>query len=284
MIYIGLTLFFMHRVQAAVDLPAALSRLADEADLFARIAPATLSEETLVQRARHTAEDGRTTEDFDRREIVTAYGYSAPPNAPFALHEFRRVISIDGKKVESAAQARQKLALILQPGNESKRRKLLESFEKLGLRGAVTDFGQIVLLFARTRQRDYTFSAGNTTTLGADNVEIIRFTQREGPEGLTVYRGAKSSRRSLKGEIWVREGDLLPLRITLSTVEKTPKGEISSEAAVDYTQTHLGPILPVSVVYREFAGPALLTENVFHYGAFHGVSEHGVNEQGVNEP
>ena len=273
LICVGLSVLTELQSQTSVSLPSALARLADEADLFARIAPATVSEETLIQRARHAAVDGTLTEDFDHREIIAAYGFSAPPKAPLALHEFRRVISIDGKNVESASQARQRLALSLQTGNDSRRRKLLENFEKLGLRGAVTDFGQIVLLFARDRQHDYTFTLGNTTTLGADSVAIIRFTQHEGPEGLTIYRGAKGSRRSLKGEIWVREGDLLPLRITLSTVEKTPRGEISSEAAVDYTQTQFGPILPVSVVYREFNGPALLTENVFHYGAFHGVSE-----------
>ncbi len=273
LICIGLSVFTALHSETSVSLPSALARLADEADLFARIAPATVSQETLIQRARHTAESGIPTDDFDHREIISAYGYSAPPKAPLALHEFRRVISIDGKNVETAAHARQKLVLSLQPGNGSRRRKLLENFEKLGLRGAVTDFGQLILLFARDRQHDYVFAIGNTTTLGADTVAIIHFTQREGPEGLTIYRGTKGSRRSLKGEIWVREGDLLPLRITLTTVEKTPRGEISSEAAVDYTQTQFGPILPVSVVYREFNGPALLTENVFHYGTFHGVNE-----------
>src|SRR5437763_15693355 len=80
-----------------------LSRVAEEAEVFAHSARAVLSEETLRQRTRkptsrfHPRVGGAAAappkEEVIGREIVSEYGYGSFKESPAALHEFRTVFA-----------------------------------------------------------------------------------------------------------------------------------------------------------------------------------------------
>src|SRR3954452_16899759 len=92
------------------------SRLSEEAEVFSHSARSVLSEETLRQRSRKPAPrfrprigDAATAppkEEFLTREIVSEYGYSSFKDSPAALHEFRTVTTIDGRKFQTVEKAR----------------------------------------------------------------------------------------------------------------------------------------------------------------------------------
>src|SRR5438045_2216492 len=101
-----------------------LSRVSEEAEIFQRVAPQTLTEETLSQRSlkpqprfRPHIGTGATTPpkiEYFTREIVSEYSFAALRDTPGALHEFRQVISVDGRPVSTPERARHALSLGLQ--------------------------------------------------------------------------------------------------------------------------------------------------------------------------
>src|SRR5579863_584186 len=96
---------------------AMTARVAEEAEVFARSARAVLSEETLRQRARKPGSRFRARvgeppkDEFVTREVVSEYGYGSYKDSPNALHEFRTVVTIDGKKYQTLEKARRALSL-----------------------------------------------------------------------------------------------------------------------------------------------------------------------------
>ncbi len=113
-------------------------RLAEEAEVFAHVARAVLSEEKLAQRTRKPVPrfhprvgDGATKlkEEFLTREIVSEYGYSSFKDSPAALHDFRTVISVDGKKVLAPEKARRALTLGVKSTDDATKKQMLRDFE-----------------------------------------------------------------------------------------------------------------------------------------------------------
>src|SRR5436305_15310397 len=99
-----------------------LSRVSEEAEVFRRVAPQTISEEALGQRSlkppprfRPRVGAGATAAapppEYRTRTIVSEYSYSTLQDAPGALHEFRQVISVDGRSIKTPEQARHALSL-----------------------------------------------------------------------------------------------------------------------------------------------------------------------------
>src|SRR5579863_5803160 len=143
------------------------ARLAEEADAFRRLAPQVLGEETLVQRAekpppRFRPRVGKAATAplqpvWQQRQIVSEYGFGTlggeqgggeqGGGEQGALHELRQVVSVDAKKVRDTGTAQRTLARILALKDDAKEKELLKEFEKAGLVGAATDFGQLILLF-----------------------------------------------------------------------------------------------------------------------------------------
>src|SRR6185369_6125830 len=158
---LGLVLLSTARAQQAGDLQSMLGRVSEEAEVFAHSARAVLSEETLRQRTRKTpvrflprvgeAATKPPKEEFLTREIVSEYGYSSFKDSPAALHEFREVTSVDGRKVQAQEKARRTLTLGVKSADDNLKKQMLRDFEKHGLTGAVTDFGQLILLFTKRR-------------------------------------------------------------------------------------------------------------------------------------
>jgi hypothetical protein len=255
--------------------PEALRRTSEEADIFAQQAIRLLTTETLKQRAlkapprfRPRFGEVKFEPRYQAREIVSEYGYSSLSDAPDRLHEFRRVTTVDGRVIERPEKARDTLTMGVKSEDDRLKKRLLRDFEKHGLVGAATDFGQLILLFRGRSLGQYEFRPAGSRRLGADNVLVFAFIQREGPQRLTIFEEREAHRVPLTGEIWVRDSDGLPLRVTLKTQRKIEDRILRDEASVDYSMSSHGVIVPVSVVHRQYSGELLVVENLFQYSPF----------------
>ncbi len=265
-------------VRAQVDTGKILARVAEEAEAFRRLAPDVLGEETLKQRARkgvsrfrpHIGSGGEklSAPKYATKQIVSEYGYSAFSEAPDSLHEFREVVSVDGRAIKAREKARQTLAEGMRSQDDRLKKRLLEEFERHGLTGAVSDFGQLILLFGQRRLEKYEFQFAGKARVGPDEAIALSFRQTGDQGGVTIFENRKVVRRPLQGELWVRETDFLPLRIKLVTVRERDRYVIRDEATVDYAMTGHGALMPASVVHRQYAADQLMVENLFQYGTF----------------
>ncbi len=258
-------------------IPPMLARVSEEAEVFRQMAPKLLAEETLRQRARRAprfrpragkAAAKAPPPQYRSREIVSEYTYSSFRESPNLIHEFRQVISVDGRKVATPEKARRTLALGVTSRDDRLKRQMLEDFERHGLSGAAFDFGQVILLFTRRRLPDYAFERRGGGRIGADNAVILAFRQTGGDEALTIFERRKAIRATLQGELWVRANDWLPLRIVLLATRKDDDHEVRDEATVDYVMSSHGAIVPAAVTRRRFAGQDLIVEDVFQYSPF----------------
>jgi hypothetical protein len=145
---------------------------------------------------------------------------------------------------------------------------MLRDFEKHGLIGAATDFGQLILLFTKRRLADYEFAVAGQDRIGADTATVLSFKQKTGQESLTIFAGNAALRSQLQGFVWVRNPDYLPLRIRLLSSRKDGPLVINTVGAVDYAMSAHGCVLPASVVHRDTIGGKLITENIFQYTPF----------------
>ena len=263
-------------------LEQALSQIASHASQFWHSAPGYTARETLQQKAivpsRRRLRIGQAALEppkpaFRDREIVSYYGFSSYKAAPEALHEFRRVISIDGKPRADAAAARAGLQNVLLSSDDRKKRSLLEEFQKDGLGSAAIDFGQLILLFTRSNLPKYSFELAAEGMVGADRALIITFRQLAGNDSLHISEAGKNIRRPLQGELRLRESDLLPLRVALTSEHDEAGLPIRDNATVEYTPSPSGLILPAAVAYRRYVNDQLRVENVYQYSDWQPVSE-----------
>jgi hypothetical protein len=255
-----------------------LERLSEEAAAFEQAAPNLIAEETLVQRSikpahrrfrpRIISEQQQLTPEWQTREIVSEYTYGAAPGDPGNIREFRRVLSVDGRPVEESRKAVEALAKSIRSDDDQARLRLLQAFAKHGLVGTITDIGQIILLFERRNLQRFEFQPAGSTMIGAERCLIFRYEQLEGPEQVTVWQGSRLMRAKLAGQIFVRQSDYLPIRITFASVVGEGQKAIREEAQVEYAQSRYGSLAPVSVVHREYRNGALTTENLFSYSSF----------------
>src|SRR5882762_3433240 len=149
----------------------ALPQIAKQASKFWQIAPGYMAKETLKQRAavmpkRKFRIGGGAIDppkpELKDREIVSYYSISSFRNSPEALHEFRQVVSVDGKTVAPEAGVLEKFRTTLASPDDRSRKTMQADFEKTGLAIAATDFGQLVLLFTKSNLEKYTFQPQST--------------------------------------------------------------------------------------------------------------------------
>ena len=271
-------LLYLAYAARAQTLPEILSRVSEEAEVFRRIAPQILAEETLTQRAlkpppRFRPRAGAAaatplTTTRQTREIVSEYSFGTLKDASESLHEFRQVISVDGKTISAAAAARHSLALGLASADDHARKRMLEDFQKYGLTNAVVDFGPLLLLFTKRQTGNYHFELAGGDRIGADQVKIVSYTQISGPDRMLVFQGRRAIHQPIQGRIYARVPDGLPLRITIVESRENGKNAFREEAVVDYTPNAQGFLAPAAVTHRGFAGDQLLVEDEFRYTAF----------------
>ncbi len=206
-------------------------------------------------------------QDFRTHHVVSSYAL-AEIGEGRVLHEIRSIVTIDGKNVATADEARRSLTLGLRSADDQTKRKLLEDLERNQLEGAATDFGQLILLFKKRLQKDYVFSLEGERHLGDEPVAVVGYRQISGTQGLTVFKERTEDRQPATGQIWLRRKDLLPIRITMNTEEPLSKKlTIRTEATVDYLASPFG-LVPESVIHKQSLNSSLMVENDFHYTDF----------------
>ncbi|MEI9813198.1 MAG: hypothetical protein WDO18_11325 [Acidobacteriota bacterium] len=249
-----------------------VERLSQEATAFEKIAPSVLGRETLVQRAIKAAPRIRlrvgkaatapTEPEWQQRTLVSEYGFTTfEPGGP--LHELRQVTSADGRPVKNSGP--EALARIILASNENRKRELAEQFASHGLRGAATDFGQIILLFAPSGILHYEFLFQGTQNLKGTIADVFNFQQIDGPNPLTIV-GAGKNIESLRisGQVWVSSGTYVPLRIVL----RATSGTVEQEATVEYKVSNYAAVLPSETHHREMQNGMLTAQNDFTYTGF----------------
>jgi hypothetical protein len=252
------------------------ARVSEEAEAFFKIALQVLGTEKLHQSAmkppsRFHPRVGTAPQQpqWKERDVVSEYGFAAFTGESGAIHELRQVTSIDGRKVEETKSAQTALAKAITGGDDARKREMLKQFEKVGLMGAVTDFGQLLLLFRRRDLERYEFAYNRAQMIGYDRALVFTYRQLDGPESLTVFDQNKVRRLKMEGEIRVRASDYVPLQITLAAHEGDGTQAIREEAAVTYAMSPYGALLPVSTEHRELRGGKVVAENRIAYSDFH---------------
>jgi hypothetical protein len=258
-----------------------VKRLGDQAEAFQKIAPQLVGQETLHQRAlappRFKMRVGDAAKqpqaaDWKEHEIVSEYAFAQMGRQ---IHELRQVTAVDGKQVASEKKAQDALAKLVTASDDERKKRALQQLEKYGLRGGATDFGQILLLFSRGSVERYEFTAAGPRLLGTVATQVFHYQQLDGPQALTVFRGnsgagaATTQRLSVQGEIWVREADGLPVRITMTATDSSADKPLREEATVDYGMSAFGTLLPVETTQRELRAGEEVAENKFSYRDFH---------------
>lgn len=265
------------------EMPDLLEALARTAGLFARTAPSLGARETLEQRARRgdvqVLRRGRNDElkeivfrvpeFFETHEVVSDYTLGSA-GVSGGFHEIRRTLEMDKVAPDPAAQPRHAMTLGIDAEDDTKKR-LLESLALERLEGAATDFGPLLLLFTEARQRDTKFSGGGRRSIADQTGWVLRYRQTAGAGSVTEFRNSREVKHMPEGEVWFRESDLLPLRITLNTEEMlTPKYFLRNEAEVEYRPTPFG-LAPQMVTHRQYLNDELLVENRFRYSDYRGL-------------
>lgn len=271
----GFLLVFTLRADQLTQQMAA--RVSEEAEAFLRVAPQMLGRETLHQKAlkpprRFRPRAGASAvappaEEWQERELVSEYGFA---NIGTSLHELRQVISVDGRKVTDPRKAQDSLARAIVSKDTERLKEALQQLEKYGLRGAATDFGQVLLLFTRREIDRYEFVARGPNSLNGETVLVFSYKQLDGPESLTVVQADKrgqTQRFRAEGEIWTRP-DFVPVRITIAANEGMGNASRREEASVDYKMSDYGALLPVATSHREVLAGKRTAENLFTYSEF----------------
>jgi hypothetical protein len=258
-----------------------MARVSEEAEAFQRVAPEVLGEETLHQRSLKPA--GRfhprignaamssPKDEWQERTIVSEYGFTAFGTDSSSLHEIRQVTSVDGKKIEDTKKAQAALAKAITATDDARKQQLLKQFEKYGLLGAVTDYGQALLLFTRRNMERYEFTARGVNSLGGLTAHVFGFRQIDGPETVTVIeenRNNQVKHMRIEGELWVRTDTLVPARIIMFATQGEGPDRVKEEASIDYAMSSYGALLPVKTEHRETRGGKIDAENQFSYSNF----------------
>ena len=257
-----------------------LSRVAEEAEVLRQNATKALSQETLEQRAvmppsRFRPRIGASADAAPKprlsvREVVSEYSVGVlRESASGDLVEFRQVVSVDGRRIQSAESARRALSLGVQSADDRARKRMLEDFAKHGLVDIATDYALILLAFSKRGLQQMKIEAAGEDQVGADEATVLDWQQTSPDSGELEFHGRLMARRALQGNLWVRKSDGLPLRIRAWAEHTDPaKHRIRDDATVDYILSPHGFLTPVSVVHRHLVDSKLVTENLYRYEPF----------------
>lgn len=272
-----LAVSIIHLPTPAQDDPtikAALYRLSREASQFWQKAPGFIAREKIDQRiavfkrkrrsAQATPLSSGSEPVFKTQQISSWYALGTLRASPEAVREFRCIFEIDGRTIQREAAAKAEFARELTSTNDDSREKLLQQFEKDVLPGAAADFGQLLLLFSKSKLDKYSFKLAGESRVGADAAVVIAFEQTGGKQALRILDAGKNLAEKLHGQILVRQSDYLPLRITLNSTREHKKNQIRDEASVDY-EVSGGALLPASLLYRRFLNSDLIVESTYRY-------------------
>jgi hypothetical protein len=254
-----------------------LERLSEEASVFATNAKRVIAEERLLHRGMPAAafrlklkvgQKATSQPPYVEREIISEYGFGVLKDKPDSLREFRQPLRVDGAPVKGAERARLTLAKGVSSEDDRERKRMLEEFEKLGMVGAASDFGQMILLFQRPALRQMHFNYKAQGELRGEPVTIVEWYQQEDEKAARVFQGREMVRVRMKGEIWARESDQLPVRITVSIPVQEHDTKVVHEGVIDYYRSRHGVLLPSVVKYKKWVDSRLAVENYSIYSKY----------------
>ncbi|MGA2271124.1 MAG: hypothetical protein ABSH44_21865 [Bryobacteraceae bacterium] len=256
-----------------------LERVAEEAEVLEQNAPKALTQETLEQRAlirppRFRPRAGKAATETPKprlvvREIISEYSVGTLKETDSRdLVEFRQVISVDGRRVQSAEHARHALSLGIQSADDRIRKRMLEDFARHGLVDVATDYGLILLAFTKRGLENMQLKPAGESRVGAEDALALRWRQTSTAGGELEFFGNVAVRRALQGMLYVRKSDGLPLRVQAWAEHPDAARVIRDEATVDYRLSAHGFLMPASVVHRHLVDGQLKTENLYRYEPF----------------
>jgi hypothetical protein len=244
-------------------------RVQQEAGKFAQAAPQLQTTETLEQTRLDEKKAARPHKPKDpwppliHRKVISRYGFVAIPGQ--SLQEVRQVISVDGKEAKQSVGSLNELILSLSAADDAQRRRLLETFEKHGLRGVATDCSPMILLFAPDSIQRFEFAFQRTDKIGETPSTVYKYYQIDGPGTATIFAQGQAIHPKLEGELWVRTADQLPMRVTMASEHEEKGSKLHDVIAVDYGWANFGTLLPVHVIHRQILGQSLVVEDDYRY-------------------
>ena len=256
-----------------------LSRIAEEAEVLRQNAPKVLSQETLEQRAvmppsRFRPRIGTSANEVPKprlavREVVSEYSVGTLRESDSGdLVEFRQVVSVDGRPIQSLEDARRALSVGVHSADDRIRKRMLENFAKHGLVDIATDYALILLAFSKRGLDQMKIETAGEDQVGADQATVLRWEQKSPDGGELEFHGRQVAHRALQGALWVRKSDGLPLRIHAWAEHTDNKHRIRDEGTIDYVLSTHGFLTPVSVLHRHLVDSKLVTENLYRYQPF----------------
>jgi len=275
----ALVAFYPAQQETHPDLAGLLSRVSEEAEVLQQNAPKVLTQETLEQRAalppsRFRPRLGKAVADVPKprlqvREVVSEYSVGTlKESRSHDLLEFRQVVSVDGRPVQSAESARHSLTLGLHSTDDRIRKRMLEDFARYGLVDVASDYALILLAFSKRGLQELEIQPAGEDRVGADDAVVLAWRQTSEAKGELEFMGRKVARRALQGRLWTRRSDGLPLRIRAWAEHLEGKRRIRDEATVEYTQSQHGFLTPASVLHRHLIDGQVVTENLYRYEPF----------------
>lgn len=256
--------------------PELVEKLTEQADVFSYLAPRVIGQEILYHKGRRNPPRFRPRigkaaleppkPRYIEREIVSEYGFAPLGEPGGILREFRLVTKVDGRTVKERVKARQTLAVNMTSEDDRLRKRLLEDFEKHGQIGAVTDVGQMIQLFRRRNLGTIELTLQGTERIGAD--EVIRLNYRTKGEAADVFEGRELMRLPLRGELWLRSSDGVPLRISFLIETAVDKQKVNHAGSVEYFASAHGLALPAVVRYEKRMGEDILVTNETRYSEY----------------
>lgn len=260
--------------QTADDHKRAVARLAEEADKFDKSAHRVTGIETYRQTQPAEARvdrRGRTVaaaKPAFSREIVSEYGFVSLDERGGWFKEARMVLTVDGAPYKKSRKGLDTLARTLSANDDRKKRSLLESLEDLGLRGVITDLGQLILLFARGLVQNYEITYMSSEPSPQGLLWVYRYNQINGSDALTIYEGKEPIRQTLHGQLWVRASDATPVKISVESERQAKGGIVHDISQVVYDRSNFGFLLPKVIRHDQYINRQLFVRDEFVYSDF----------------
>jgi len=123
----------------------------------------------------------------------------------------------------------------------------------------------MILLFDANGIKNFTFDYDREETTRGISTMVIRYSQKGGAESVHIIDHGKKAKVALRGWLWVRLPDFLPVGITMISSRTEKKHEIRDEAEVDYAENSEGALLPSAVLHRRYEDDILAAEDDFRY-------------------
>jgi len=184
------------------------------------------------------------------------------------LHEYRQVVSVDGRPMQTEASARRALSIGMHSPSDRIRKRMLELFAKSCLGDIATDYGLILLEFTRRGWDNLQFGPAAEGRMGTATALVLDWKQRSTAGGELEFHGRRAVHQALQGRLWMRLPDGLPLRVEAWAELQDGGHIVRDQASVEYALSSHGFLTPASVVHRHSVDGQVMTENLYRYQPF----------------